>query len=129
MLQSILTLTIEAIVSVSAFYFTVGLVLSLGSKFMTRHHIAPGQLSLFDDVLLSDAELEQLQPEPQPAAPKFTHAIVPFHRPIKLETMSIRQLKAIASKVKLPRYNVEPKQRLADRLMAEVERSVLVAAL
>lgn len=133
MIQQFLTQTIEVLFVGSIAFFTTEFI-----RFsMARHKVCPGQLSLFDDVLLTDSEVEQLQ-QPiesvEPEQPKFWEsAIVPFRRPAPklpdLSGMSIRQLKAIASRARLPKYNNCTKAQLTARLMAEVERDRLVAAL
>ena len=133
MIQDFLTQTIEVLfVGSIAFFATEFIRFS-----MARHKVSPGQLSLFDDVLLTDSEVEELQQPTapvEPEQPKFWEsAIVPFRRPSSklpnLSGMSIRQLKAIASRAKLPCYNVDPKDRLIHRLTTELERDRLAAAL
>lgn len=128
--QELLTITAESLVigsiALYSYLFAVGL--------MARHrHVSPGQLSIFD------VQPEPEQPEPPaPEQPRYEVVILPFVRPsrkteqpqeIDLSGFSIRQLKAIASAVKLPRYNVEPKANLQARLLAEVPHDRLMQAM
>lgn len=123
--QSFLTITVELLV--------LGSIALYGSLFldglMKRHRPIPGQLEI---------DFSAIQPqEPELTAPVFTleHRILPFKRrtqqlqEIDLSGMTIRQLKAVASCTKLPRYNTCTKAELQARLLAEVERDRLLAAL
>ncbi len=122
MIQQFLTQTIEVLFVGSIAFFTAEFI-----RFaMARHKVCPGQLSLFDDVLLTDEEVEELQ-QPiapaEPAKPKFWEsAIVPFKRPDPklpdLTSLSIRQLKKLASERKIRRYNVMTKAQLIEVLAA-----------
>jgi hypothetical protein len=126
-------MTAQDLLSIAAESILLGAIALYASLFLDglmKHHrrISPGQLSLFD-----------VQPEPQPETPApvptLNHQILPFKRRSKqpqavdLSGFNIRQLKAIASAVKLPRYNTCTKAELQARLLAEVERERLVAAL
>ncbi len=59
--------------------------------------------------------------------------VIPFKRPVPkpvdLSSFTIRELKSIASRVNLPRYNACKKAELQARLLAEVERDRLMQAI
>ncbi len=126
--QNLLTIAAETVLFGSIALYTA---LFLNGLMARSRRVSPGQLSLFD--------VQPEQPEPQPETPApvptLNHQILPFKRRSKqpqavgLSGFNIRQLKAIASRVKLPRYNVEPKARLAARLLTEVERDRLVSVM
>jgi hypothetical protein len=57
--------------------------------------------------------------EPEPGKPIASDKVVPFTRKAPdLSGLSIRQLKAIASRTKLPKYNKDSKAVLQERLSA-----------
>ena len=122
--QGYLTLIIEIL--------AIGAVGLYGAMFidgaMKRNHSVPGQLEI---------DFSAVQPEQPPVVEPIAlfpaSNIMPFIRPQprlpNLEQFNIRQLKAIASAVKLPRYNKNTKTELAARLVAEVDRDRLMPAI
>ncbi len=106
--QNLLTIAAETVLFGSIALYAS---LFLGGLMKRHPRVSPGQLSLFD----VQPEQPEPQPEPPEPVPTLNHQILPFKRRSKqpqavdLSGFSIRQLKAIASRVKLPWYNVEPK--------------------
>jgi hypothetical protein len=108
--------------------------------FMARHRPAPGQLEIdFSTIQPEPAPIAPTPPTlPAPEQPRYEFVLLPFKRPVRLSEQpqaidlsgySIRQLKAIASQLKMPRYNVCTKAQLQSRLLAEVPADRLSAAL
>lgn len=65
------------------------------------------------------AQLSEVWQTATPLEPIATDAVVPFRRKAPdLSGLSIRQLKAIASRTKLPKYNQDSKAVLQERLSA-----------
>lgn len=132
--QTLLTYLAESILFGSIALYTALFLEGL----LARHRSVLGQLEI-------DFSAAQPEPEPEPIAPvppapKFEIVILPFRRPtrqqepeqpqaIALSGYSIRQLKAIASRAKLPKYNTCTKAELQARLLAEVPADRLSAAL
>ena len=86
---------------------------------------------LYAEASEDEGFLEEIQ---EPVAPQsvLVDCVVPFVRPAKsttvadlLQPKSIRQLKKIASAVRLPKYCNDPKPRLIARLLSEVDAARL----
>ncbi|MBD1853973.1 hypothetical protein H6F87_29085 [Cyanobacteria bacterium FACHB-502] len=136
-------MTAQGFLTLIAELLILGSIALYGSLFlnglMKRHRTVPGQLSIdFSAIEQPEPPEPQSEPEPIAPAPVLDHRILPFKRrtlkteqpqSIDLSCFSIRQLKAIASRVKLPRYNANTKAELQARLLAEVERDLLVSSM
>lgn len=127
--QDLLTLAAEFVLIGSIALYTALFL----DGFMKRSRPAPGQLEIDFSAAV---EPEPIAPvPPAPTQPRLESVVLPFRRPapkqepIDLAGKTIRELKAIASAVKLPKYNVESKAKLADRLLNEVPHDRLLEAI
>ncbi|WP_088895011.1 hypothetical protein [Leptolyngbya ohadii] len=135
--QNLLTYLAETVLISSIALYTALFLDGL----MKRNRPVPGQLEI-DFSAAQPQEPEPIAPvppaPPAPEQPRLEIVILPFRRPsrkpehpqaIDLEGLTIRQLKAIASRLRMPRYNVCTKAQLQARLLEEVPADRLAAAL